>query len=107
MLKSFKTLEYNFSGLPLTVGLSILQKHVSFVEQFSTCAQIHDQVKITLVILCLVVINIVWVVNLSKRIDFDQNLIHLDLSQLISINHFNCDMKIRITQISNKMEVSF
>ena len=72
MSQGLQTLKYNVCCLLLGVWLTLLDALLMIIKQLSSCAQLHHQVQVVLVIVGLEVLYNVGMVNFSKEI----NLIH-------------------------------
>ena len=96
VLESLQALMNYFSCLALSIRLALFDALFMTVKEFTSCAQLHHQINVMLVIVRFEVLHDVWMVNFLKQIDLIHNMYQIFLRHLVLVQHLYRHLELRV-----------
>ena len=92
VLKSLQTLLDHYCSHALSVWFAVLNAFIMAVKKFTSCAELHDEVQVVLVVVGLEVLDDVGVIDLLEQVDLVHDRGKIFGGHLVLAEHLDCDL---------------
>ena len=90
----------------LCVWSSIFDAFIMAIKKFTTCAELHDEVQVVLVVVGLEVLDNVGVVNLLEQVNLVHDRGEIFGGHLVLAEHLDCDLVLRVASVDTLINLT-